>query len=91
MNIQQYLKMTQKLQHEYQRVQCDALSTAGLFCLEVRKVIGISKLSVQRAIKRFEEIGDRRRSGKLEKLNDRNIRMLKRLIENNGRYSSLLN
>ena len=39
--------MTQKLQHEYERAQCDALSTAGLSCLEASKVVGISKLAVQ--------------------------------------------
>ena len=48
-------KMTQKLQHEYQRAQCVALSNAGLSCREASKFTGISKSSVQRAIKRFEE------------------------------------
>ena len=80
--------MTQKLQCKYQRAQYVALRNCGFSC---REVIGISKLSVQRAIKRFEETGDfhhRRRSGRSKKLNDRNIRMLKRLTENNNRYSS---
>ena len=55
--------MTQKLQLEYQRAQCVALSNAGFY---YREVIGISKSSVQCAIMRFEETDDfhdRRRSG----------------------------
>ena len=59
--------MTQELQLEYQRAQCVALSNAGF------SFIGVSKSSLQRAIKRFEEIGDfhdRRRSGRSKKLND---------------------
>ena len=81
--------MTQKLQREYQRAQCVAFSNVGFSCREA-KVIGISKSSVQCAIKRFEETGgfhDRRRSGRAKKLNNGNIRMLKHLTENNGRYS----
>ena len=57
----------------------------------VVRLIGISKSSVQRIIKRFEEAGDfhdRQRSDRPKKLNDRNIRMLKRLTENSARYSS---
>ena len=50
--------MTQKFQREYQRSQCVALSNAGLSCREAGKVIGISKSSVRRAIKLFEETGD---------------------------------
>ena len=83
--------MTQKLQHEYQRAQCVTLSNAGFSCREASKVVGISKSSVQRTIKRFEETDvfhNRRHSGRPKKLNDRNIRMLKRLTENNGRNSS---
>ncbi|CAF4419320.1 unnamed protein product, partial [Rotaria magnacalcarata] len=71
--------MAQKIQREYQRAQCVALSNAGLSCREASKIIGISKSSVQRAIKRFEETGA---------FHDRNVRMLKRLTENDGRYSS---
>ena len=81
----------QKLQREYQRAQYVALRNAGFSCREAGKVIGISKSAVQRAIKRFEETGDfhdRRRSSRPKTLNDRNIRMLKRLTENNGRYPS---
>ena len=66
-------KMTQKLQREYRRAQYVTLHTASFSC---RKVIGISKSSLQRAIKRFEETDDfhdRRRSGRS---NDRNIPML---------------
>ena len=66
------------------------MSNAGFSCREGSKVIGISKSSVQRAIKPLEETGnfyDRRRSGGPKKLNDRNIRMLKRFTENNSRYS----
>ena len=48
-------KMTQKLQREYQRAQCVALSNAGFSCREASKFTGISKSSVQRTIKRFEE------------------------------------
>ena len=84
--------MTQKLQREYQRAQSVALSNAGFSCRKASKVIGISKSPVQRAIKRFEETDDfhnRLRSGRSKKLNDGNIRMLKRLTENDGRYSSL--
>ena len=76
--------MTQKLQREYQRTQCVALSTAGLSCREASQFTEISKSSAQRVIKRFEETGDfhdRRRSGRPKKFNDRNIRMLKRLTE----------
>ena len=83
--------MTQKLQREYQRGQYVALSNAGFSCREASKVIRISEVSVQRAIKRFEETGgfhNRRRSGRSKKWNDRNIYMLKRVTENNGRYSS---
>ncbi|CAF1125075.1 unnamed protein product [Rotaria magnacalcarata] len=67
--------MTQKLQREYQRAQCVALSDAGLSCREASN----------------PETGafhDRRRSGRPKKLNDRNVCMLKRLTENDGRYSS---
>ena len=70
--------MTQKLQREYQRAQCVALSNAGFSCREASKVIGVSKSSAQRAIKRFEETGvfhDRQLSGRTKKPNDRNIRM----------------
>ena len=84
-------KMKQKLQREYQRAQCVALSNAGLSCRKTSQFTGISKSSVQCAIKRFEEKGDfhdRRRSGRSKKLNDRNIRMLKRLTENDDHYSS---
>ena len=84
-------KMTQKLQREYQRAQCFSSSNGGFSCREASKVIGISKSSVQRATKRFKETSDfrdGRRSGRPKKLNDRNIRMLKRLTKNNGRYSS---
>ena len=35
-----------------------ALSNDGFSCREPRKVIGISKSSVQSTIKRFEETGD---------------------------------
>ena len=83
--------MTQKLQREYQRAQCVALSNAGLSCREASQFTGISNSSVQRAIKRFEETGDfhdRRLSGRPKKLNDRNIRMLKCLTENDDRHSS---
>ena len=64
------------------------MNNAGFSC---REVIGISNSSVQRAIKRFKETSDfhhRRRSDRPKKLNDRNIRVLKRLTENNARYSS---
>ena len=57
----------------------------------VVKLIGSSKSSFQRIIKRFEETSDFhdwRRSDRPKRLNDRNIRMLKRLTENNARYSS---
>ena len=83
-------KMTQKLQRGYQRAQCAALTNAGFSCSEANKIIGISKSSVQRAIKHFEETSDfhdRRRSGRPKTLNDRNIYVLKRLTESNGRYS----
>ena len=66
------------------------MSNAGFSCREASKAIGIFKLSTQRAIKRSEETGgfhDRRRGGRPKKLNDRNIYMLKRVTENNGRYS----
>ena len=46
--------MTKKLQGEYQRAQCIALNNVGFSC---REVIGISKSSVQHAIKHFEETG----------------------------------
>ena len=84
-------KITQKLQCEYQGAQCVSLGNAGLSCREASQFTGISKSSVQHAIKRFEETGDfhdRRRSGRSKKLNDRNIRMLKRLTENDDRHSS---
>ena len=77
--------MTQKLQCKYQRAQCVALSNANFSCCEVT---GICKLSVQRAIKRFEETDnfhDHRRNDRPNKLNARNIRMLKHLAENNSR------
>ena len=83
--------MTQKIQREYQRAQCFASSGAGFSCREASQFTGIFKSSVQRAIKRFEETGDfhnRRRSGRRKKLNDRNIRMLKLLTENDDHYSS---
>ena len=60
------------------------MSNAGFSCCEAGKVIGISKLSVQHAITRFEgtdDFHDRRRSGRSKKLNDRNIRMLKCLTK----------
>ena len=66
-------KMTQKFQREYQRVQCVALNNVGFSC---REMIEISKSSNQRAIKRFEETDDfhdRQHSGRLKKLNNRNI------------------
>ena len=50
--------MKQKLQREYQRAQCLALSNAGFSCREASKVAGISKSPVERAIKRLEETGD---------------------------------
>ena len=84
-------KMTQKLQRKYRRAQCVASSNASFSCREASKVSGISKSSVQRTIKRVEETSDshdRRRSDRPKKLSDRNIRMLKCLTENNGRYSS---
>ena len=83
--------MAQKLQRDYQRAQCIALRNAGMICRKISTIVGISKSSVQRALKRFEERGDfydRPRSGRLKKLNDRNVRMLKRLTQNEGRYSS---
>ena len=67
------------------------MSNAAFSCREANKVIRISKSSVQHAIKHFKETGDlhdRRRSGRPKTLNDRNIRMLKGLTENNDRYSS---
>ncbi|CAM4834545.1 unnamed protein product, partial [Rotaria magnacalcarata] len=73
---------------ETRRIDCN---TSCLSCREASKIIRISKSSVQRAINCFEETGafhDRRRSGRPKKLNDRNVRMLKRLTENDGRYSS---
>ena len=79
--------MTQKLQREYPKAQCVALSNAVLSCREASQFTGISKSSVQRAIRRFEETGDfhdGRRSGRPKKLNDLNIRMLIRLTENQG-------
>ena len=47
--------MMQQLQHEYQGAQCVALNNAGFSC---REVIGSSKSSVQRTIKRFEGTDD---------------------------------
>jgi transposase len=64
---------------------------AGMTFEKISTIVGISKSSVHRALERFEERGDfhdRRRSGRPKKLNNRNIRMLKRLTENEGRYSS---
>ena len=84
-------KVTQKLRREYQRAQCVALANTGVSCRKASKIIRTSKSSVRRAVERFEETGDfydRRRSGRLKKLTDRNIRMLNRLTKNNGRYSS---
>ena len=66
-------KMTKKLQREYQRAQCVALNNAGFSRREASKVIGISKSSVQRAIKRFvetDDFHDRRRGSRSKKLND---------------------
>ena len=83
-------KKTQKLQCEYQGAQCVSLGNAGLSCREASQFTGISKSSVQHAIKHFEETGDfhdRRRSGRSKKLNDRNICMLKRLTENYDHHS----
>jgi transposase len=67
------------------------LSNAGFTCRDASKIVGISMSSVQRALARFEETGDyhdRPCSGRPKKLNDRNVRLLKRLIQNDGRYSS---
>ncbi|CAF2146101.1 unnamed protein product, partial [Rotaria magnacalcarata] len=83
--------MTQKLRRDYQRAQCIALRNAGMTCREISTIVGIFKSSVQRALKRFEERGDiydRPRSGRPKKLNDRSVRMLQRLTQNEGRYSS---
>jgi len=83
--------MTQILRRDYQRAQCVALSKVGMTCREISNIVGISKSSVQRALKRYEETGgfqDRRHTGRPKKLNDRNIRMLKRIVQNDGRYSA---
>ena len=82
--------MTQKLDRDYQRAQCVALSKTHMTCREMTTFVDMSKSSVHRALKRFEELGDfhdRRCSGRPKKLNNRNIRMLRRLVQDN-RYSA---
>ncbi|CAF1170443.1 unnamed protein product [Rotaria sordida] len=51
----------------------------NISCREISTIIGISKSSVQRALKRYEETGefqDRPCAGRPKKLNERNIRIL---------------
>ncbi|CAF2778598.1 unnamed protein product [Rotaria sp. Silwood2] len=83
--------MMQTLRRDYQRVQCVSMSKVGMTCRKISTILGISKSSVQRALKRYEETGDfrdRRRTGIPKTLNNRNIRMLKHLIQNDGRHYS---
>ena len=70
--------MMQKLQREYQRARCVALSNADLSGHEGSKFIGSSKSFVQRSIKRFAErsgFHDRRRNGRPKKMNNRYVRI----------------
>ncbi|CAF0805131.1 unnamed protein product [Rotaria sordida] len=72
--------MTQACRRDYQRAQCVALTLSLVFRNHL----------FQRALKRYEETGefqDRPRAGRPKKLNERNIRMLKRLVQKGERYS----
>ncbi|CAF4154283.1 unnamed protein product, partial [Rotaria sp. Silwood2] len=82
--------MTQTRCRDYQRAQCVALSKVNMSCRTISTFVGISKSSVQRALKRYEETGefqDRPRAGRPKKLNERNMRMLKHLVQKGERYS----
>ncbi|CAF4059967.1 unnamed protein product [Rotaria sordida] len=55
----------------------DEVKVVNISCREISTIIGISKSSVQRALKRYEETGefqDRPCAGRPKKLNERNIR-----------------
>jgi transposase len=83
--------MTQKNVREYQRAQCFGLRKTDMSYHAIGTNVGISRASVQRAFARFEETGgfqDRRRCGRPEKLNGRNVRMLKHLAQNDDNRSS---
>ncbi|CAF4957996.1 unnamed protein product [Rotaria sp. Silwood1] len=83
--------MMQKFQREYQRAQCIALGKAGMTYRKISTIVNMSKSSVQRAVKHFEEKSDfydRRGSDRPKKLNDRNVRMFKHLVQTGHRYSA---
>ncbi|CAF4060051.1 unnamed protein product, partial [Rotaria sp. Silwood1] len=83
--------MMQKFQREYQRAQCIALGKAGMTYRIISTIVNMSKSSVQRAVKHFEEKSDfydRRGSDRPKKLNDRNVRMFKHLVQTGHRYSA---
>ncbi|CAF4157784.1 unnamed protein product, partial [Rotaria sordida] len=68
--------MTQKNVDEYQRAQCIALRKTGMSYHAIGINAGISRASVQGALKRFEETGDfqdHHRCGRLKKLNRQNV------------------
>ena len=83
--------MAQGNVREYQRAQCIALRKTGMTYRAIGENIGISRASVQRALERFEETGgfqDRPRRGRPNKLNQRDVRMLKHLAKQDDNRSS---
>ncbi|CAF4496957.1 unnamed protein product [Rotaria socialis] len=59
----QYHITAQKLRRDYQRAQCIARRNAGMTCRKISTIVGISKASVQRALKRFEERDEQWKEG----------------------------
>lgn len=83
--------MPPKLVREYQRAQCIALRKAGMSYRAIAANVGVSRAPVQRTLKRYDETSDFQdhpRSGRPKKLNDRNIRMLKHLVQDEDNRSS---
>ena len=83
--------MTQKITREHQRAQCIALRKVGMSYRAIATDESISRSSIQRALERLEETGDfrdRSHSGRLEKLNEGNVRMLKNLGKDDDNRNS---
>ena len=73
------------------RAQAVALYKAGLKQVEISQQLGVSRCCVQNAIKRFEDTGsygDKMRFGRPHKINERDIRHLKRLVKGEARLSA---
>ena len=76
---------------EYQHAQCIALRKTGMSYRAIDSSVGISRASFQRALARFGTTGgfqDRPRCGRQKKMSQRNVRMLKHLVEDDTNRSS---